>query len=122
MTIQRELGKLNETWQARNLPTAIMRIGLNTGQFHAGSIGNKERQEYTIHGDTVNTAARLESYQAEHVSCDVFKNPCRILISEHTVRYLQEAFYCVPLGNIVFKGKNIGIDVFQLLSSKDPLR
>lgn len=116
LSIQAELIKLNLKWQAHGLPTATMRIGLNTGSFHAGGIGNSKRQEYTIHGDSVNTAARLESYKEVDLICDVFKNPCRILISQHTADYLKDDFHYQLLGNILFKGKNKGIDVYQLIN------
>ncbi|MGZ8163098.1 MAG: CHASE2 domain-containing protein [Methylobacter sp.] len=117
LAIQDKLIHLNKNWASRNLPVVTMRIGLNTGPFLAGSLGNKERLEYTIHGDTVNTAARLESYDKEDLAADYFVSPCRILISATTEQHLSPAFYRTSLGSIVLKGKNKCIEVFRLESS-----
>lgn len=118
LEIQEVLVRLNNDWSSRGLPTVTMRIGLNTGALLAGSLGNTERLEYTIHGDTVNTAARLESYQKESASSDFFVSPCRILISESTRQYLPSSFQCQPFGNLSLKGKDNLTQVFRLVSSK----
>ncbi|WP_174627012.1 CHASE2 domain-containing protein [Candidatus Methylobacter favarea] len=116
LAIQDKLIHLNQNWAARNLPVVTMRIGLNTGPLLAGSLGNKERLEYTIHGDTVNTAARLESYDKEGLAADYFVSPCRILISATTEQHLSPAFYRTSLGSVALKGKNKCIEVFRLES------
>lgn len=118
LEIQEVLVRLNKDWSSRGLPTVTMRIGLNTGALLAGSFGNKQRLEYTIHGDTVNTAARLESYQKESVSNDFFVSPCRILISESTRLYLPSHFQCQSFGNLSLKGKDNLTQVFRLVPSK----
>jgi len=115
LAIQNELIQLNRNWSSRNLPVVTMRIGLNTGCLLAGSLGSQDRLEYSIQGDTVNTSARLESYQNSELTTDFFSAPCRILISADTAQYLNSAFSCVPLGNISFKGKDNSIEVFRLL-------
>ncbi len=113
LAIQAELIRLNHEWSARNLPLAAMRIGINTGRLLAGSLGNAKRLEYTLHGDTVNIAARLESYQKGAPMADYFNTPCRILLSAETAGYLQH-FNCVRLGLARFAGKQQEIEVFQL--------
>jgi adenylate cyclase len=114
LAVQRALARLNEDWHARGLPVAGMRIGINTGLLLAGSLGNRERLEYTIHGDTVNIAARLESYGKDQFKPDYFESPCRILISEATDRYLGVDFRRDFLGSVELKGKKNTAGVFEL--------
>ncbi|MGH8560075.1 MAG: adenylate/guanylate cyclase domain-containing protein, partial [Methylococcales bacterium] len=116
LAIQDKLILLNKNWASRGLPTVAMRIGLNTGPLLAGSLGSPERLEYTIHGDTVNTAARLESYQKDSLRADYFIAPCRILISSATEQHLSPVFSRRSCGNIKLKGKDFDMEVFRLLS------
>jgi adenylate cyclase len=118
LAIQDRLIQLNKNWSSRNLPAVTMRIGLNTGSLHAGSLGNKERMEYTIYGDTVNIAARLESYEKEGITADYLAAPCRILISAATEQYLSPDFPRTSLGKVALKGKDKSIEVFRLAPVK----
>ncbi|UCD32664.1 MAG: CHASE2 domain-containing protein, partial [Desulfobacterales bacterium] len=58
--MQKRLAQLRSKWEADNKPPLKMRIGLNTGPAVVGNMGSKNRMDYTMMGDTVNTAARLE--------------------------------------------------------------
>jgi len=107
---------LNRDWASRNLPVITMRIGINTGPLSAGSLGSKDRLEYAIHGDTVNTAARLENYDKDNLVVDYFTSPCRILISDNTEQHLDKSFTFLPLGHVSLKGKSQGINVYRLIS------
>ena len=57
--MQVELRKLNEGWASQGRPSLQIGIGLNYGEAFAGNIGSERRLEYTVIGDTVNTASRL---------------------------------------------------------------
>lgn len=103
LTIQQRIDTLNQTY-CRDLPMSVG-IGINTGAAIAGCLGTDERMEYTVLGDAVNIAARLEG-QAE---------PGQILISDSTRRNIAGGFKLKFMGPIDLKGKSKAIDVFEVL-------
>ena len=82
-----------------------MRIGLNTGKVLAGYIGDEEKREYTVMGDTVNLASRLES------CC----RPDQVLISNSTFRAIRNRFKCKSLDPINLKGKSEPVATYEVL-------
>jgi adenylate cyclase len=110
-----ELIQLNKKWQQQGLPVVGMRIGVFTGMLATGSLGDRDRLEYTVHGDTVNTAARLESFDKAQFSPDYFIQPCRVLIGGETRQYLGNQFSIERLGNISLRGKKKTVDIYQVL-------
>jgi adenylate cyclase len=57
--MMRSLQRLNARWRAQGRPQLQIGIGLNYGEAFAGNIGSQRRLEFTVIGDTVNTASRL---------------------------------------------------------------
>jgi adenylate cyclase len=88
-----------------------MRVGIATGTVVAGSLGSHQRLNYTTIGDSVNVAARLESYDK---SLD--GGVCRILISEETYQLLQGKFPTQFIGTVQLKGREQLLNVYQVLS------
>jgi adenylate cyclase len=111
-----EMGKaletINQNFSQQNLPQMRIRIGIMTGPLVAGSIGDSHRLEYTVLGDTVNTAARLESYDKTVHNENIY----RILIGESTLLYLNNLFSTVYVGKVTLKGKVEQVDVYRLNS------
>ncbi|MFY9258882.1 MAG: adenylate/guanylate cyclase domain-containing protein [Gallionella sp.] len=109
------IGQLNLDFVKRGLPPVGIRIGIFTGEVAAGTLGSSERLEYTVIGDTVNTAARLEEVRdvAENNTLD---QDCRILIGETTLRYLDTHYHTQFVRHIVLKGKKEPVAVFNLVS------
>jgi adenylate cyclase len=105
LAMQERVIALNRDFERRGLPLVGMRIGILTGPMTAGSLGTAHRMEYNVHGDTVNTGARLESFGREAFTPDYARAPCRILVGEPTLRLLEGRFRSEYLGEFQLKGK-----------------
>ncbi len=79
-------------------------IGINSGSAIVGNIGSDKRMEYTVVGDVVNVAARLESIAA----------PNQVLVGESTTRLLDDAFDIRLLGERNLTGRSESVQVYEL--------
>ncbi|MFQ5938412.1 MAG: adenylate/guanylate cyclase domain-containing protein, partial [Acidiferrobacterales bacterium] len=86
------------------------RIGVNTGLTVVGNFGGKDHFDYTAHGDTINTASRLESVN-KYLGT-------RICVSGTTVQQCASIRFR-PVGRLVLKGKTEAIDAFEPLSEAE---
>ncbi len=85
-------------------PALKLGIGINSGELAAGCLGNTQRMDYTVLGDVVNTAARLEARAA----------PGQILIGPATRALLGDSANARDLGDTMLKGKSEPVRVFEL--------
>ena len=83
-------------------------IGINYGPIIAGNLGSKDRLSYSITGDAVNTAKRIESL--------TIKIPNAILISQSIYDKVSGQIETNPWGEVQIKGKNNKVNVFQVIS------
>ena len=119
MTMEQEMIRLNAQWQQEGLPAVRMRIGINTGPVVAGSLGSAQRLKFTTVGDSVNIAARLESFQKESLETWAEEEVCRILIGEMTKHYLGDHPWGLKeVGAVTLKGKANTIPVYRLCPKK----
>jgi adenylate cyclase len=89
--------RLNQSPARQNLPAVGLRMGIYSGKLIAGSVGNSRHLEYTVHGDSVNLAARLEGWNKADFK-PVPEKPCRILVGDTTARHAQGYFEMESLG------------------------
>jgi len=71
--------------------------------------------KYTTLGDTVNTAARLESFDKDLLLPHLASTPCRILISDSTLQFLDDRFATQQIGQMALKGKETKIKAYCVL-------
>ena len=83
-------------------------VGISTGEVIAGYTGTMQRATYTCVGDTVNLAARIESH-TKTVDCPV-------LVDENTRKRLPESIRVDSLGPVLFKGKQLSVNIFSVLN------
>ncbi|MGZ4983511.1 MAG: adenylate/guanylate cyclase domain-containing protein [Chthoniobacterales bacterium] len=106
------LDVLNREWRSEGRPTLQMGIGINTDIVIAGNMGSQTRLNYTVIGDGVNVASRLEG---------LTKNPdydARIIISSGTLTAAHRTYETRPLGEVAVKGKQKLTLIFALLGRK----
>ncbi len=88
-----------------------MGIGLNTDTVISGNIGSPKRMDYTLIGDGVNLAARLET------ACKQYST--RILVSEHTFQRLRGTYRMRTVDRVVVKGKTEPVTIYEILDYHD---
>jgi len=117
LAMGRGLERCNREWAAQGLPTARQRIGIATGPAVVGAIGSDARMKYTSVGDTINTAARLESF-AEPGAPVGDRPTSRILVGESTRARLGEGFALEDVGVHALKGKAEALRIHRVVGAR----
>lgn len=108
---QKKNEELNEYWVSQHKPALVTRIGLHTGRTIVGNVGSKERINYSVLGDSVNLAARLEGINKLYGTS--------IIISEATYFQVCDDFFCRRLDIVAVKGKTKGVEIYELVCEMD---
>ena len=106
LAMQRRMIDLNRLWAAEGLPTLRTRLGVNTGKAIAGNMGTDKIFNYTILGDTVNLASRLEGVNKEYGTLTI--------IGEETRAAVGDAFEMRELDRIRVKGRARPLAIYEL--------
>ncbi len=85
-------------------------IGLNSGPATLGNIGSQGKLDYTVIGDSVNLAARLEGLTKQY--------GVQLIVSENTMRGVQDKFYHRSLDLVIVKGKTKPVEIFEVLGKR----
>ncbi|NYT02516.1 MAG: adenylate/guanylate cyclase domain-containing protein, partial [Methanosarcinales archaeon] len=106
------LRELCQEWTARGWPSIQIGIGINSGPMTVGNLGSERLFDYTVIGDHVNLAARLEGLNKYYGTT--------ILISEYTARLLQNPFIMREVDKVRVKGKQTGVVVYEVMGLGEP--
>ena len=107
-----KLKELQKTFAAEGLPFIDIGIGINTGEMSVGNMGSNIVQSYTVMGDSVNLASRLEGTNKEYGS--------KIIISEFTYKDVKERFVAREIDRVRVKGKNDPVRIYELIQEGPP--
>jgi len=102
--MRRSLREFNTRQRARGGIEIDIGIGISHGESISGNIGSEQRMEYTVIGDSVNLASRLEGLTKNH--------PYKILINDRIYEQVKDEFTCVLIGEEYVKGKAQAVRVY----------
>ena len=111
VAMQHAMAALNQSLETQHAAELALRIGINTGEVVAGVLSGQVQGAYTVVGDTVNTAKRLQSAA----------QPGDIIVGERTRQATARFFDYEPAGAVVAKGKAAPLRTYRFLRAADPL-
>ena len=111
LEMMRRLKVLQQGWAERNLPAINIGIGINTGPMSVGNMGSEMLFDYTVIGDSVNLASRLEGLNKEYGT--------NIIVSEATYQEAKAEFVFRVMDRVVVKGKKETVGIFELMGAKE---
>lgn len=103
----KKLEYLREKWLFEGKPKIEIGVGINTGEVFLGNIGTETRMEYTVIGDTVNLASRIESYNK------VYKT--NLLVSSSTYAHIADIADVIKISEVQIRGKAKKMNIYEVL-------
>ena len=104
--------KFNDKITSEGRPPVGMGAGINTGLGYLGEMGSTARHSYDVLGDSVSTAARIESKCKEY--------GCVLLIGDATYQKTKDDFFYLKIDDLAVKGKTVGIGIWTVLDDPKP--
>ena len=111
---QEELRALNDDFASGGLPRLGMRIGINSGEVIVGNIGSRQRFEYTVIGDAVNLASRLEGINKQYGTA--------IICGSLAAQMAFGRMVLRRLDRVRVKGKQVAEEIFEVVAAKTDTR
>ena len=108
---QEVMKKVSADLEKKGVKDIAIRIGLNSGRVVVGNMGSEKRLNYTVIGDAVNLSSRLEAINKFYGT--------DIMIGEETYKRTKDKIHARILDKIAVKGKEQGIEIYQLLGVKE---
>lgn len=105
------LKSLNQELKAEGLPTVKFGIGLHTGTVVGGTVGSRHRASYSLFGDTVNIAARLQDLTKTLPA----GTPYPVLLSRATAQYVEAHFKLMQQGQLQLRGRSQSTTLYTIL-------
>ncbi|NOZ86916.1 MAG: CHASE2 domain-containing protein [Deltaproteobacteria bacterium] len=108
----KRLSLLQEEFKKEGLPRIDIGVGINTGIVSVGNMGSTQRFDYTVMGDNVNLASRLEGINKQYKT--------RIIISQYTKKAIGDDFTTRLMDIVRVKGKKEPVEIFELRADRPP--
>ena len=105
------LRQLKKKWKEENKPDIGISIGINTGMAFIGNIGTPNHLEYTVIGDTVNVASRIEAQNRQFNT--------QLLISESTYESAKDMLDVIKISSVAIRGREKHIDIYEIINIPD---
>lgn len=113
MRMKKKVNELKSEWNSIIGQDFKIRIGINSGEMIVGNMGGKKKFDYTVMGDNVNLASRLESINKIYGT--------DIIISENVFDKISDKVIAREIDLILVKGKTIPVRIYELIDLKDGL-